>query len=174
MCSFHTRLKSECGGHCSSVDNVILTKCKDNIRRHLSSCHLSWENMEEYELIIARAGLFDIPESQLEKMWICPRHRNVLGKEWRPLRSCQYPTHQGDKKKVKDSHVVQLKLAKEIHKMHGVTVGIGSRKYSILAVDSNSGTEGVDQHVIEITRAPSNIHTKAYRTLHIPPPPNKT
>ena len=54
--------------------------------------------MQEYEVIIAQAGLFDIPESQLEKMWICPRHRNVLGKEWRPHRSCQYPTHQGDQK----------------------------------------------------------------------------
>ena len=46
-----------------SVENVMLTICKDDIRGHLSSCHLSWENMEEYELILARAGLFDIPES---------------------------------------------------------------------------------------------------------------
>ena len=46
-----------------SVENVMLTKCKDDIRGHLSSCHLSWENIEEYELILARAGLFDIPES---------------------------------------------------------------------------------------------------------------
>ena len=46
-----------------SVENVMLTKCKDDIRGHLSSCQLSWENIEEYELILARAGLFDIPES---------------------------------------------------------------------------------------------------------------
>ena len=46
-----------------SVENVMLTICKDDIRGHLSSCHLSWENIEEYELILARAGLFDIPES---------------------------------------------------------------------------------------------------------------
>ena len=89
--------------------------------------------MQEYEVIIARAGLFDIPESQLEKMWICPHHRNVLGKEWRPHRSCQYPTHQGD------SHVAQLKMAKEIQKMHSVTIGIGLRKYRIvLAVDMHA------------------------------------
>lgn len=141
ICSFYTRIKSECGGYrTGNIDNVImLTKCKNDIRRHLSSCHLSRENMQEYELIIARAGLFDIPESQLEKMWICPRHRKVLGKEWRPLRSCQYPTHQGDQKKIKDSHVVQLKMAKEIHKMHGVTIGIGSRKHRIvLAVDMHA------------------------------------
>ena len=37
----------------------MLTKCKYDIRGHLSSCHLSCEN----ELILARAGLFDIPES---------------------------------------------------------------------------------------------------------------
>ena len=95
----------------------MLTKCKDDIRGHLSSCHLSWENIEEYELILARARLFDIPESHLEKMWVCPRRRNALGKEWRPLRSCQYPTHPSEKKKVKGYHVVQLKLAKEIHKI---------------------------------------------------------
>ena len=96
-----------------SVENVMLTKCKYDIRGHLSSCHLSSEN----QLILARAGLFIclIFWSQLEKMGVCPRH--ALGKEWRPLRSCQYPTHPSKKKKVKGSHVVQLKLAKEIHKI---------------------------------------------------------
>jgi hypothetical protein len=29
----------------------MLTKCKDDIRGHLSNCHLSWENIEEHELI---------------------------------------------------------------------------------------------------------------------------
>ena len=88
----------------------MLTKCKYDIRGHLSSCHLSWEN----ELILARAGLFDIPESTGEDGGLS---RHGLGKEWRPLRSCQYPTHPSKKKKVKGSHVVQLKLAKEIHKI---------------------------------------------------------
>ena len=37
-----------------SVENVMLTKCKYDIRGHLSSCHLSSEN----ELILARAGLY--------------------------------------------------------------------------------------------------------------------
>jgi hypothetical protein len=55
-----------------SVENVMLTKCKYDIRGHLSSCQ-------------ARAGLFIclIFWSQLEKMGVCPRH--ALGKEWRPL-----------------------------------------------------------------------------------------
>ena len=79
-----------------SVENVMLTKCKDDIRGHLSSCHLSWENIEEYELILARAGLFDIPESTGED-GVCPRH--ALRKEWRPLCSCQYPTHPSKKKR---------------------------------------------------------------------------
>ena len=108
-----------------NIGNVMLTKCTDDIRRHLFSCHLSRENMQEYELIIARAGLFDTPESQLEKMLICPRHRNVLGKEWRPLRSCQYPTHQLRRsEKDKGSHVVQLKMAKEIHKCMASLLGL--------------------------------------------------
>ena len=79
----------------------MLTKCKYDIRGHLSSCHLSWEiNLSQGWIVY----LFDIPES-------------TGGKEWRPLRSCQYPTHPSKKKKVKGSHVVQLKLAKEIHKI---------------------------------------------------------
>ena len=43
-----------------SVENVMLTKCKDDIRGHLSSCHLSWEiNLSQGWIVY----LFDIPES---------------------------------------------------------------------------------------------------------------
>jgi hypothetical protein len=48
----------------------MLTKCKYDIRGHLSSCHLSWEN----ELILARAGLFDIPESTLLEKFALVTH----------------------------------------------------------------------------------------------------
>ena len=94
-----------------SVENVMLTKCKYDIRGHLSSCHLSWEiNLSQGWIV----HLFDIPESTGEDGGL-PSSR--IGKEWRPLRSCQYPTHPSKKKKAKGSHVVQLKLAKEIHKI---------------------------------------------------------
>ena len=43
-----------------SVENVMLTKCKYDIRGHLSSCHLSWEiNLSQGWIVY----LFDIPES---------------------------------------------------------------------------------------------------------------
>ena len=43
-----------------SVENVMLTKCKDDIRGHLSSCHLSRENNLSQGWMVY---LFDIPES---------------------------------------------------------------------------------------------------------------
>jgi hypothetical protein len=92
----------------------MLTKCKDDIRGHLSSCHVSWENIEEYELILARAGLFDIPESTGKDGGL-PSSRIGEGMASSSFVSVsKYPTHPSKKKKVKGSHVVQLKLAKEI------------------------------------------------------------
>jgi hypothetical protein len=40
-----------------------------------------------------------------------------IGAGMAPFRSCQYPTHPSEKKKVKGSHVIQLMLAKEIYKI---------------------------------------------------------
>jgi hypothetical protein len=102
----------------------MLTKCKDDIRGHRSSCHVSWENIEEYELILARAGLFDIPESTGKDGGL-PSSRIGEGMASSSFVSVsKYPTHPSKKKKVKGSHVVQLKLAKEIR---GVGTGGGGR-----------------------------------------------
>ena len=30
-------------------------------------------------LLLARAGLFNLPREKVEKMWICNRHRHLLG-----------------------------------------------------------------------------------------------
>ena len=97
-----------------SVENVMLTKCKYDIRGHLSSCHLSWEiNLSQGWIVY----LFDILESTGQDGGL-PSSRIGEGMaSSSALRSCQYPTHPSKKKKVKGSHVVQLKLAKETHKI---------------------------------------------------------
>ena len=51
-----------------------LLECKDDITGHFQSCYLSKliGNVEEHDLILMRAGNFDLPTHQLECMWICP------------------------------------------------------------------------------------------------------
>ncbi|CAH3162743.1 unnamed protein product, partial [Pocillopora meandrina] len=89
---------------------VSLRNYNESIVKHLSSCHLSRETLTEYELILARVGIFELPVSKLGETIICPRHRKRLGKP------CQYPTHQGGRKAIKNGYVVNLKMAKEILK----------------------------------------------------------
>ena len=90
ICSFSELAKSSCGEFRKSPNIVRkLLECKDDITGHLQACHLSRlvGKIEEYELILVRAGIFDFPPNQLEKMWICPKHRYNLGRNWRPLRT---------------------------------------------------------------------------------------
>ena len=94
-----------------SVENVMLTKCKYAIRGHLSSCHLSWEiNLSQGWIVY----LFDIPESTGGDGGL-PSSRIGEGMASSSFVSVSNSSIQN--KKVKGSHVVQLKLAKEIHKI---------------------------------------------------------
>ena len=80
-------------------------------------------------MIPAKASHFVLTEDQVDKMMIYPQHRHNLGRYWRPPRSCQYPTHNGPRKKqCNDGHAIGVATAKEIQSVCKVTVGIGSRK----------------------------------------------
>ena len=61
-------------------------------------------------------------------MWICPNHRCNLGRNWRPLKTCQYPPHSGARKKLKNKDVIHLQMSKNIQSVFGVTIPIGSGK----------------------------------------------
>ena len=131
-CSFSL---SECGGFRDVPDTSIkLLACNDDCSRHLQSCHLSKliGKIEEWNLILFRVGMFDIQTSKLENMWICPKHRYNLGKNWRPPTTCQFPSHSGPKKKLQNKDVVNLELSKTIHLKHGVTVPVGSGIYTLI------------------------------------------
>lgn len=45
-----------------------LSECNDTIESHMRSVHLSSENMNEQELILARAGYFDLPQSKIRDL----------------------------------------------------------------------------------------------------------
>ena len=126
-CSF----KSKCGDFRGSPFVVRrLLECKDDITGHLQSSHLSKlvGSVEEHDLILMRAGKFDLPTHQQESMWICPKQRYNLGRNWRPLKTCQYPLHSGARKKLKNKDVVNLQMSKNIQTIFGVTIPIGSGK----------------------------------------------
>lgn len=130
QCSF-SKILPACGNLCGSTALVLLKDCRDEISGHLQSVHLSTSNLLESELILARAGMFGISDEKVSKMVICSKHRRYLGKGWRPLRSCQYPSHAGKMKQVHGRHVVNLQMSQDISMLFSVTVPVGSRKYKL-------------------------------------------
>ncbi len=131
ICSFSDLGKS-CCGELRESPNILckLRDCKNDITGHLQACHLSRlvGKVQEHELILVRAGIFDLPPNQLEGMWICPKHRHYLGCNWHPLRTCQYPLHSGARKAPKNIDVFNLHLSKLRQKIYGITVPVGSGK----------------------------------------------
>ena len=109
-----------------SVITYRLLQCNDSIDSHLASIHLSRENITEGQLILARAGLFDLDESRVAQMSVCAKHRHTYGKFWRPRTACQYPAHQGrlgrSQKGAKSRYSVNLEMAKAIYQMYGVLI----------------------------------------------------
>lgn len=127
-CSFFAIGGISCGDSRGRTGVVSILECDSDITTHLATCNLSRSDLKEYQLIVARSGLFDISEDKLKTMEICPSHRDKLGRLWRPLRSCQYPFHEGPLHKYKTRSVFNTRLSKEVMKMCGTLVQIGSRK----------------------------------------------
>ena len=75
------------GGKCESsrgdTDLIpFFDWCNSDIHAHLIKHHLLRESLSEKELTLARAGLLEITEEQIEKMTVFPAHRHGLGKYW--------------------------------------------------------------------------------------------
>ena len=67
-----------------------LGECNDSITTHLNTCHLSRESMTEFELILTRAGGFELPLPKVNEMMICPKHQQKgLLSDW--LIDCLVP-----------------------------------------------------------------------------------
>ena len=84
-----------CGDSRGTSGIISLLQCNDPIESRLASIHLSRETITEGQLILARAGLFDLDESLVAQMSACTKHRHTYGTFWRPRTACQYPEHQG-------------------------------------------------------------------------------
>ena len=134
-CLFETRGESVCS---ESVAKLIeLSECRDNVDDQLQTWHLSQlkGTVQEYELIVNRSGLpHDLSSDQFERLWICKKHRDDMGRNWRPLRPCQYPLHSGRKKQLKTRNAVNPGTSKEIYTIYGKHVPIGSRKFDLSSI----------------------------------------
>ena len=73
-CSFSVILKEHCGPNRGEEKVIFLRECVGEISNHLRRCHLSRENVTEIDIILARAGLFDLSASKVKEMTVCPKH----------------------------------------------------------------------------------------------------
>ena len=105
---------------------VRLSECNDEVK-HLISCHLSKEVFSESELILARTDLFHLAQEDKQKKGICHRHRHPLGKFWRSAKvTCQYPDHDGVRKRIQGRDVITLHMSQDIQKLFGVIIPVES------------------------------------------------
>lgn len=123
------------GNNCGSFRGVDGSKliplhdCQDDIDAHLRRYHLSNENLNEYQLILTRAGYFDITNAKSKELLVCPSHRGRLGKYWNsPKTTCQYPQHKGKLQSVKSGRVFNVQLSKDVLDLFHTFLPVGSRK----------------------------------------------
>ena len=126
-CFLNSKDGKNFGSSCGLSGLVRLSECNDEVKHHLISCHLSKEVLSENELILARIGLFHLAQEDKQKMWICYRHRHTLGKFWRSAKvTCQYPDHDGVRKRIQGRDVITLHMSQDIQKLFGVIITVES------------------------------------------------
>ena len=135
-CFFNSKDGKNFGSSRGLSGLVRLSECNDEVKHHLISYHLSKEVLSENELILARTGLFHLTQKDKEKMWIC--YRQTLGTFWRSAKAtCQYPDHDGVRKRIQGRDVITLHMSKDIQKMFGVIISVESgslQKYFLLSI----------------------------------------
>ena len=140
-CSFASQ-ESPCSSYGSSTNVLPLDACKEDITPHLLGLGVSskrgWRSegieITEKELILNRAGHFDLSQDRVAAMTICPKHRRDLTVDWRGRKSstCCYPSHEGQRKQVKDPRRVNYATSTEIFALHNAAVPVGSSECLLL------------------------------------------
>ena len=128
-CLFENRRESFCSETTSRLTKLSERRSyiDDQLRRWHLSQHIG--SVQEHELILNRSGLpHDLASKQLERLWICAKHRHDMGKNWRPCWTCQHPLHSGWKEELKMKNAVNIVMSREIIAVYGKHVPSGSRK----------------------------------------------
>ena len=133
-CSLSGLGSISCGESRGVARIVNIAECNEDVCTHLRSCHLSRLHINECELILARAGHFNLSQEQKHNMTVCQRHRDHLGRYFRPLRACQYPVHDGPTRKCSGRDVINITISQDCLKLYGVLIQIGSRKYYFIYI----------------------------------------
>ena len=128
VCFAESKDRSGCGDFKGVSTLTPLHECRCDVSAHLKRFHLSNENLVECELILFRAGHFGLCEDKVKEMFVCPKHRRSLGNYWNcTKRSCQYPEHKGKREATKGDRVFNVRLARDVFEVFGISVPIGSR-----------------------------------------------
>ena len=128
---FEARGESVCAE--SGGKLIKLSDCKsgidDSLRKLNVLSHFHGQ-LVEYDLILNRSGLaHDLSFDQLERLWICGKHRNGMGRNWRPRQTCQYALHRpAPEKKLRTRNTVNASMSRGINLIFGKNVPIGSRE----------------------------------------------
>ena len=143
-CSFASQdLPCSTSGSGSAL--VPLSACTQDMTFHLTGLHLTSKRgrgktgLSEKDLILNRAGLFDLNPAQTELMTICPKHRKNLTTDWqgRKSRVCCYPCHKGQRKQLEVHRRVNALMSAEIRQLFNTVVPIGSGKLLLIIIDVN-------------------------------------
>ena len=140
LCSFHGVNYSQCAGisKSSSTVGIPLSQCKKDLTRHLSSLGISeisgqeQSPFTEVEIILNRAGHFNLSEEDQQQLTICEKHRKFLTTGWPGIKSraCRYPTHTGKKtvNSAKPRRVTRT-VSNQIYDVFHEVVPAGSGEY---------------------------------------------
>ena len=139
-CSFSSS-DSTCGPTAYAPEDasiIPLRACRKDLSGYLTSLGVSGcrgigtsNILAEYELILHRAGFYNLSREDTEKMTICPKHRYELSTHFQQLPPrCSYPIHRGEKKSLKNPRRVNKKVSEEMFSLYHVKVPIGSGMYN--------------------------------------------
>tara|TARA_B110000881_G_scaffold149811_1_gene132843 strand:+ start:902 stop:1348 length:447 start_codon:yes stop_codon:yes gene_type:complete len=135
-CSFNTD-ESLCGAVHLAPDNKAIVPVKslnEDVSTYLKSLKLTTKNtgvFREWELICNRGGIFSCDDEESQKLTVCPKHRNELGRSWQGARSltCKHPNHIGKRRSAANPRRVNQVMSEEIYHHHNAVVPIGSGKF---------------------------------------------
>ena len=98
--------------------------------RGLGSRNIPAEYDSMIEIILNRAGIYNLSRDDMEKMAICPKHRYDFSTHFQKLPPrCSYPIHRGEKKSLKNPRRVN-KVSEETYSLFHVKVPIASGMYN--------------------------------------------
>ncbi|VDI36911.1 Hypothetical predicted protein, partial [Mytilus galloprovincialis] len=118
-CSF-SRL-GDCSGHI-----IHFLDCQKDVVAHLRYLKVctTGSNVNEQDLILYRAGLFDVDAACRQLLLICQAHRDSLGTYWKTNSSkCAYPVHSS---KCKGDRAIDFKTSKELFFLYQSLIPVGS------------------------------------------------